>query len=116
MGTEQLHTDGIPLHLVIHLHKGAKDTLECNGGTVPAGGEGGHHFVSVETQCLKCLRGGLASVDGSDGELLHRVAHLVQVPGAGICALLEYVEHIVRREAQLTKLHGIFADAVNELA
>ena len=116
LGTEQLHTDGIPLYLVVHFHKSAENALECDGRVFSAGGKGCHHITGVQAQRFKGLCGGFTSVNGTDGELLNGVAHLVQVPCTGIRALLEDVEHVVRREAQLRKLHGILADGVNELA
>ena len=58
---------------------------------------------------------GIAAVHHPDGHLFDSVAHLVQVPGAGVCPGLHDSEHLVRIDANLGKLHAVLADGVQQL-
>ena len=89
--------------------------LEGLLGGFPAGGKLLRHDICVHTNGLETSGSGVAAIHHPDGHLLNGVAHLVQVPGAGVCPGLHDLEHLVRVDANLGKLHAILADGVQQL-
>ena len=115
-GAKQLDAHSIALDLVVHVEQAVNDVEEGFIRAFSAHSEPVHHLVGVQPESLVCRDGGVAAVDGADGELLHGVADLVQIPGRAVCAGLIDLEHLIGREAEFGKLDRVLVDGVDQFA
>ena len=115
-GAKQLDAHSIALDLIVQVEQAVDDVKEGFVRAFAARSEPVHHLVGVQPESLVCRDGGVAAVDGADGELLHSVADLVQIPGRAVCAGLIDLEHLVGREAEFGELDRVFVDGIDQFA
>ena len=113
-GAKQLDAHGIALDLIVQVEQAVDDIEECFIRAFTARSEPVHHLVGVQPESLVCRDGGVAAVDGANGELFHSVADLVQIPSRAVCAGLIDLEHLVGREAEFGELDRVFVDGVDQ--
>ena len=97
LGAEQGHRRLVSGQRVLHVQQRLHRLLKGRPGAVASLGHGAGHFLGVKADILERLGGGVAAVNGADGELLHRVAHLVDGKHALVRAGDEGLHHLFRR-------------------
>ena len=97
LGAEQGHRRLVSGQRVLHVQQRLHRLLKGCPGAVASLGHGAGHLLGIQANILERLGGGVAAVNGANGELLHRVAHLVDGEHALVRAGDEGLHHLFRR-------------------
>ena len=111
-------TDGSSVlrHRVFHALQSRQHLEEGFSGRVTACGELTHHLLGIQSEGSEGINSGLATVLGSDVELLDSVTDLVDGENTGFCTVHQTGEEFIRRQAQGGILCRVFIQGIKQVA